>query len=76
MPHHHVQHVRNVGPNLFMHNENIAHIMPHGTTCAMMSCAYCVAWARRQASHPMYMWHAKNYLWTCRLRKLNDIYQN
>ena len=40
MPCHHVQHVQNLGPNLFMHNENIAHIMPHGTAHAMTSCTH------------------------------------
>ena len=37
MPRHHVQHVRNMGPILFTCNENIAHIMPHVTVCAMAS---------------------------------------
>ena len=69
------QHAPNMGPNLFMHNENIAHVMPHGTACAMTSCAHHVVCACRQASHPMYTWHARNYLWTCRSRKLNNIYQ-
>ena len=63
MPCHHVQHAQNVGPNLFVHNENIAHIMPRGTAHAMTSCAHHVARARRQAGHPMYMCHTKNYLW-------------
>ena len=48
MPCHHVQHARNVGPNLFMRNENIAHVMPRGT---MMSSAYCMVHAHRQAGH-------------------------
>ena len=52
MPHHHVQHVRNVGPNLFMHNENSAYIMPSVTIHAVMSCADCVVHAHRQAGHP------------------------
>ena len=64
MPHHHMQHTRNVGPNLFAHNENIAHVMPRGTACAMTSCAHRAVHAHRQAGHPMYMWHATNYLWT------------
>ena len=29
-----------MGPNLFACNENIAHVMPCGTACAMMSCAH------------------------------------
>ena len=28
MPRHHVQHMQNMGPILFAHNENIAHVMP------------------------------------------------
>ena len=40
MPRHHVRHVRNVGPILFARNENIAHVMPHVTACAMMSCTH------------------------------------
>ena len=76
MPHPHVQHAQNVGPNLFVRNENIAHIMPHGTAHAMMSCAHHAVHAHRQAGHPMYMWHARNYLWTCCSHKLNCIYQN
>ena len=61
MPHHHMQHMQNVGPILFMRNENIAHVMPRGTTCAVTSCVHHVGW---QAGHPNYMWHARNYLWT------------
>ena len=30
-----MQHARNVGPILFMHNENIAHVMPHVTAHAV-----------------------------------------
>ena len=71
-----MQHAQNVWPNLFMCNENIAYIMPCGTACAVTSCVHRAAHARRQAGHPMYMWHARNYLWACRWRKLNDIYQN
>ena len=41
-----------MGPNLFMHNENSAYVMPHVTTCAVTSFAYCGAHACRQASHP------------------------
>ena len=39
MPHHHVQHAQNMGPNLFARNENIAYVMPGGTTCAVTSYA-------------------------------------
>ena len=52
MPHHHMQHVQNVGPNLFAHNENSAYVMPHVTACAVMSCMHHVVHAHRQASHP------------------------
>ena len=65
-----------MGPNLFMHNENNAYIMPRVTAHAVTSCAHCATHARRQAGRPMYMWHARNYLWTCRACQLNDIYQN
>ena len=64
-----------MGPNLFTRNENSAYIMPHVTAQAVTSCAHHAAHAHRQASHPRYMWHARNYLWTCHLRKPNDIYQ-
>ena len=50
MPLHHMQHSQNVGPNLFVCNENIAHVMPRGTACAMTSCTHCVAYASRQAA--------------------------
>ena len=75
MPRHHAQHAQNVGPNLFAHNENSAYVMPRVTTHAVMSCMHHVVCTCRQAGHPMYTWHAKNYLWTCHLCKLNDIYQ-
>ena len=75
MPRHHVQHAQNVGPNLFAHNENIAHVMPHVTARAVMSCAHRTVRAHRQAGHPNYMWRAKNYLWTFCLRRLNNIYK-
>ena len=45
MPHHHMQHVRNVGPILFAHNENIAHVMPCVTAPAATSCMHCAAHA-------------------------------
>ena len=32
--------MQNVGPNLFIHNENIVHIMPRGTAHAMTSCTH------------------------------------
>ena len=70
-----MQHVQNVGPILFARNENIAHVMPCVTAHAVTSCAHHVAHACRQASHPMYTWGARNYLWMCRSHKLNDIYQ-
>ena len=38
----------------------IAHVMSHGTTCVMMSCAHHAVHAHRQASHPMYTWHLRN----------------
>ena len=75
MPRHHVQHMRNVGPILFTHNENIAHVMPRVTAHAVTSCTHRAAHARRQAGHPNYMWHANIYLWTCCSRRPNDIYQ-
>ena len=56
MPHHHVQHAQNVWPILFARNENIAHIMPHVTVCAVMSCMHRAACACRQAGHPNYTW--------------------
>ena len=52
MPHYHVQHMQNVGPNLFMHNENSAYAMPRVTAHAVMSCAHHAVHACRQAGHP------------------------
>ena len=52
MPCHHVQHARNMGPNLFMHNENSVYVMPCVTGCAVMSCAHCMVHACRQAGPP------------------------
>ena len=52
MPCHYAQHVRNVGPNLFVHNENHAYVMPHVTTCAVTSCVHHVSHTRRQAGCP------------------------
>ena len=60
MPHHHVQHMRNVGPNLLAHNENIAYVMPRGTAHAVISCvhhAVCM-----QASQPPYVYVAHQEL--------------
>ena len=56
MPCHHVQHARNVESNLFTCNENIAHIMPRGTTHAMTSCMHCIV--HTQASQPPYVYVA------------------
>ena len=75
MPRYHVQHVQNMGPILFVHNENIAHVMQCATACAMTSCAHRTVHACKQASHPNYMWHARIYLWMCCSCKANDIYQ-
>ena len=52
MPHHHVQQMRNVGPNLFVCNENSAYIMPHVTAHAVMSCMHHMAHTCRQAGCP------------------------
>ena len=41
-----------MGPNLFVHNENSAYIMPHVTAHAVMSCMHHVVHTWRQASHP------------------------
>ena len=51
MPHHHMQHMRNVGPNLSAHNENSAYVMPHATAHAVMSCMHCGS-ACTQVSQP------------------------
>ena len=50
MPCHHTQHVQNMGPSLFAHNENSAYIMPHVTAHAVTSCVHHVAHACRQAA--------------------------
>ena len=52
MPCHHTQHAQNVGPNLFMCNENCAYIMPCVYAHAVTSCAHHAAHARRQSGHP------------------------
>ena len=49
MPCHHVQHARNVGPILFVRNENIAHVMPRVTAHAVTSCVHRAA---RHAGKP------------------------
>ena len=41
-----------MGPNLFVHSENNAYIIPHVTTCAVASCTHHTAHARRQAVYP------------------------
>ena len=76
MPHYHMQHARNMGPNLFARNENIAYVMPHGTAHAVMSYVHHMAHVRQQAGHPMYTWHARNYLWMCHSHRPNNIYEN
>ena len=40
-------------PNLFAHNENNAYVMPHVTTCAVMSCVHHTMHGRRKAGHPI-----------------------
>ena len=57
-----MQCAQNVGPILFAHNENIAHIMPHVTARAVTSCMHRAVHACRQAGHPEYTWRAMNYL--------------
>ena len=52
MPHHHMQHTPNMGPNLFVHNENHAYIMPCVTAHAVTSCVHHAVHACRQANHP------------------------
>ena len=52
MPHHHVQHAQNMGPNLFARNESSAYIMPCVTAHAVMSCVDCPVHAHREAGHP------------------------
>ena len=43
-----------MGPILFTHNKNIAHVMPRVTARAVMSCTRHAAHARRQAGRPNY----------------------
>ena len=40
----------NMGHILFAHDENIAYIMPHGTACAVTSCAHRATCARQHAA--------------------------
>ena len=54
-----------MGPILFAHNENIAHVMPRVTARAVTPCAHHAARACMQAGRPKYTWRARNYLWTC-----------
>ena len=49
------QHVQNMGPNLFAHNENSAYIMPRVTARGVMSCVHRAACACTQASQPPYV---------------------
>ena len=41
-----------MGPNLFVHNENHANVMPHVTTFAVTSCTYHAAHEHRQDGCP------------------------
>ena len=43
-----------MGPILFVHNENIAHVMPRVTACAVTSCAHGAACACRQTGRAKY----------------------
>ena len=52
MPCHHMQHMQDVGPNLFTRNENSAYVMPCVTACAAMSCTHHAVHACRQAGCP------------------------
>ena len=51
-----MQHKQNVGPLLFVRNENIAHVMPHVAVCAVTSCMHRMSCARWHTSHPNYTW--------------------
>ena len=68
MPHHHMQHAENVGPILFTRNENIAHVMPHVTAHAVMSCAHHVVHACRQANQPNYTHGMPGFTYGCAIR--------
>ena len=54
MPHHHMPHTRNAGPNLFACNQNSAFIMPHVTTHAVMSCMHHASLCKRGAPEITY----------------------
>ena len=45
-----MQHARNVGPILFVRNENISHVMPRVTACAVTSCLHHAAHAGKPAA--------------------------
>ena len=47
----------------YLCNENIAHVMPCGNTRAMTPYMHRMVCACRHAGHPVYTWHARNYLW-------------
>ena len=47
-----MQHMQNVGPNLFTHNENCDYVMPHTAAHAVTSCVHHMAHAQRQADCP------------------------
>ena len=47
-----MQHMQNMGPNLFMCNENSAYVMPCVTTHAVMSYVHHAVHACRRARHP------------------------
>ena len=55
MPRHHVQHEQHMGPNLFVCNENIAYIMPRGTTHAVTSYVHCMVHAGKLATIYVYV---------------------
>ena len=65
MPHHHTQHAQNMGPNLFVRNENSAYVMPHVTTHAVTSFMHHATHACRQASRP--------YVYVARQKLLMDM---
>ena len=52
MPHHHTQHAQNVGPNLFVYNENSAYVMPSVTAHAVTLFMHRTVHTHRQANHP------------------------
>ena len=62
MPPHHAEHMQNMGPILFVRNENIVHVMPHVTARAVTSCVHRAANAHRQVGCPNYTWCTRIYL--------------